>query len=113
MPLKKTKAITSRGGPTGYTATSRKDKDGRKVYTKGSKDYVKRKKPDGTFGMRQVVHKKVKRGGGDWDSKYSNYPLNPHQIRANKETQVEINRNKNDKRPPFNNDLYRPLDRRG
>jgi hypothetical protein len=63
MPSKKTKATTSSGAPTEYTATSRKDKDGRKVYTKGDKDYVKRKKPDGTFGMRQVVHKKVTRGG--------------------------------------------------
>jgi hypothetical protein len=32
------------------------------VYTTGGKDYVKRKKPDGTFGMRQVTNNKLKGG---------------------------------------------------
>ena len=43
------------GAPKGYEPTSRKDGEGRKVYTKDGKDYVKRKKKDGTFGMRQAV----------------------------------------------------------
>jgi hypothetical protein len=37
------------------SVTSRKDPDGRQVYTKGGKDYVKRKKTNGTFGMRQAT----------------------------------------------------------
>jgi hypothetical protein len=48
---------STRATPAGFKATSREDKDGRKVYTKGDKDYVKRQTPDGTFGMRQVSHK--------------------------------------------------------
>ena len=72
-PKKQTNAAGTKakaGGVTrGYTPTSREDKDGRKVYTKAGKDYVKRKKKDGTFGMRQVVHKEAKGGGAGYSVK--------------------------------------------
>jgi hypothetical protein len=53
--VKSRQSTTNRGAPPGYAVTSRKDPDVRQVYTKGGKDYVKRKKTNGTFGMRQAT----------------------------------------------------------
>lgn len=71
-PRKKKADAKKTAAPAGYAATPRKDKDGRRVYTKGDKDYVRRKKADGTFGMRQAVHKKT--WGGDNDAEGTETP---------------------------------------
>jgi hypothetical protein len=42
-----------------YKPTARKDDKDRKIYTKDGKDYVKRKKTDGTFKMTPVTKKKA------------------------------------------------------
>ena len=54
----RTKAV-----PKGYAPTARLDEAGRKVYTRGGRDYVKRKRADGKMGMRQTTKSKKFVGG--------------------------------------------------
>jgi hypothetical protein len=46
----------------GYAPTALRDAEGRRVYRKGSGDFVKRKKADGTYAMRRAVYAS-QRGG--------------------------------------------------
>jgi hypothetical protein len=53
----------SKAVPKGYAPTARLDEAGRKVYTRGGRDYVKRKRADGKMGMRQTTKSKKFVGG--------------------------------------------------
>lgn len=57
------KMATRSSVSAGYLPTALRDADGRRVYRKGSGDFVKRKKADGTFAMRRAVYGSQK--GGD------------------------------------------------
>lgn len=56
-------APVTKAVPKGYAPTARLDEAGRKVYTRGGRDYVKRKRADGKMGMRQTTKSKKFVGG--------------------------------------------------
>lgn len=73
-----------------YKPTARKDDKDRKIYTKDGKDYVRRKKTDGTFKMSPVTKKKAtatkkktvkKMKGGFTDTNKQMYKLTIEQAR--------------------------------